>query len=154
MKHLVNKNVLLFIVGYCVYIAIEVTYRNISYPIMGVCGGFAMVILDKINDKISWDTDILIQCSSGSLLVTFIELIIGSISLKGYLPIMWDYSSIPLNYKGIICMPFSIIWMLLSFVSILISDSINYYVFGELPVPYYKIFGKKFLVFKEKVCNL
>lgn len=154
MRKNIFKTAVLFMVGFCLYITIETVFRGYSYILMGICGGIAIVVLDKINDKISWDTDILIQCLCGSLLVTFMELIIGTLSLKGYLPLMWDYSSIPLNYRGIICLPFSIVWMLLSFVAILVADSINYYVFEELPVPYYRIFGKKFLVFKEKVCNL
>lgn len=154
MRKNIFKTAVLFMVGFCLYITIETVFRGYSYVLMGICGGIAIVVLDKINNKISWDTDILIQCLCGSLLVTFMELIIGTLSLKGYLPLMWDYSSIPLNYRGIICLPFSIVWMLLSFVAILVADSINYYVFEELPVPYYRIFGKKFLVFKEKVCNL
>lgn len=33
------------------------------------------------------------------------------------------------------------------------NDAITYYVFEELPVPYYKLFGKVILRFKEKKCN-
>lgn len=54
----INKSILLFLVGYCTYISIEVTYRNISYPIMGICGGLAILLLDKINDNISWNVDL------------------------------------------------------------------------------------------------
>ena len=70
------------------------------------------------------------------------ELIIGKMFLAGYLPVMWDYSSVPLNYQGIVCVPFSVVWMALSFVAIIVADAINYYVFKEKPVPYYKCFGR------------
>ena len=148
-KRIILKNTILFLIGFCVYITIEVLYRGFSYPLMGLCAGIAIVILDKINDLISWNVDVLWQCLFGALLITLMELIIGKMFLAGYLPVMWDYSSVPLNYQGIICVPFSIVWMALSFVAIIVADAINYYVFKEKPVPYYKCFGRVIFRFKE-----
>ena len=95
------KNLILFLVGYCAYISIEVTVRSVSYPIMGVCGGLAIVIIDKINDYISWKMDIIIQGVIGSLIITSLELIVGEISLHtSIFPVMWNYSNIsfcPIN---------------------------------------------------------
>ena len=144
------KNIILFIVGFCSYITIEVLWRGYSYALMGVCGGLAIVILDKINNKISWDTDILLQGLSGSLLITLFELVIGEIALRtSLLPIMWDYSNVPFNFDGVICLPFSIVWLFISIVAIMLADAINYYVFHEHPKPYYKLFGKKIIEFKD-----
>jgi len=147
----INKTILLFLVGYCTYIAVEVTYRNISYPIMGVCGGLVIILLDKINDNISWDIDIIIQGLCGSALVTFFELVIGEIALHTeLLPVMWNYSNVPLNFDGVICFPFSVIWFFLSLLAIFLADAINYYILDEPQTPYYKLFGKTIIKFKEK----
>ena len=147
----INKSILLFLVGYCTYISIEVTYRNISYPIMGICGGLAILLLDKINDNISWNVDLCLQGLCGSALITFFELIIGEIALHtSLLPIMWDYSNVPLNFDGVICLPFSIVWFFLSILAIFLADAINYYVLNEPQVPYYNLFGKTVIKFKEK----
>lgn len=147
----INKSILLFLVGYCTYISIEVTYRNISYPIMGICGGLAILLLDKINDNISWNIDLCLQGLCGSALITFFELIIGEIALHtSLLPIMWDYSNVPLNFDGVICLPFSIAWFFLSIFAIFLADAINYYVLDEPQVPYYNLFGKTVIKFKEK----
>ena len=154
MKDKFLKNLVLFLVGFCSYITIETLFRGYSYWQMGICGGLAIVILDKINDLISWDVDIIIQGTFGSLLITFMELIIGLTQDYFSLPHMWDYSNMPLNYRGIICVPFMAIWFLLSWVAILLADCINYYVFEEMPVPSYKLFGKTVLHFKKKVCKL
>ena len=62
---------------------------------------------------------------------------------------MWDYSNMWLNYKGIVCLPFSLLWIVLSIVAIFLADSINYYIYKELPVPYYKLFGKTIIRFKN-----
>lgn len=118
---------------------------------MGVCAGLVVVVLDKINDHISWDIDILLQCMIGMSMITALELIIGNIFLNtDLLPVMWDYSNLPLNYKGIICVPFMLLWIVLSFLAIIVADSINYYVFDEEPAPYYKLFGRTIIQFKEK----
>lgn len=147
----INKSILLFLVGYCTYISIEVTYRNISYPIMGICGGLAILLLDKINDNISWNVDLCLQGLCGSALITFFELIIGEIALHtSLLPVMWDYSNVPLNFDGVICLPFSIVWFFLSILAIFLADAINYYVLDEPQVPYYNLFGKTVIKFKEK----
>lgn len=147
----INKSILLFLVGYCTYISIEVTYRNISYPIMGICGGLAISLLDKINDNISWNVDLCLQGLCGSALITFFELIIGEIALHtSLLPVMWDYSNVPLNFDGVICLSFSIVWFFLSILAIFLADAINYYVLDEPQVPYYNLFGKTVIKFKEK----
>lgn len=140
----------MFLVGYCVYIAIEVTIRSYSYPLMGVVAGIAVILLDKINDYISWDIDLLIQASIGSAFITSMEFIIGNMALRGIVPQMWDYSGLPFNYRGIICLPFSLIWILMSCIAIFVADAINYYIFDDPTVPHYILFGKFVIVFKSK----
>lgn len=150
----INKNLVLFLTGFMAYITIEVCFRGYSYPLMGICGGAAIVLLDKVNNRLSWDTDIIIQGLIGSALITIFELIVGELALRtSVVPVMWDYSNMPLNFDGVICVPFSLIWVVLSWAAILVADAITYYVFEELPVPYYKLFGKVVICFKEKQCN-
>lgn len=155
MKINIVKNIVLFLVGFCVYTTIEVLFRGFSYPVCGLMGGFAVVILDKINDHISWDIDLFFQALLGSALITFMELIIGTISNAiGIVTPMWDYSNMPLNYKGIICLPFSIAWMFLSVCAIFLADSINYYVFEDTCVPHYSLFYGLFTItFYKKRCD-
>ena len=151
MKMNILKKAIMFLVGYCLYVAIEVTYRSYSFWLMGVVGGIMFLLLDQINNKISWDVDILIQGTIGSLIITFFEYVIGELFLHGVLPVMWDYSNVLLNYKGIICLPFSFIWFVLSIIAVIIADAINYYLLDdEEVVPYYKLFGKTILKFKSK----
>lgn len=151
MKNRIVKMMVLFLVGFVVYGLIELIYRGKTYPLMAVCGGVAILILDQINNKISWDVDLLLQGVIGSFVITSMEFIIGELSLHNILPAMWNYSNMPMNYKGIVCLPFSIIWIFLSIFGIFLADAMNYYVLGEKDVvPYYRLFGKKIIVFKEK----
>lgn len=145
-----SKTLFMAYIGFTTYISLEVCYRNVSFPLMGVLGAIAFLVLDQLNDRISWDMDILLQGCIGSALITGMEFIIGNLSLAGVLPKMWDYSNVWMNYKGIICLPFSLIWIVLSICAIMLADAINYYIFDEQPVPYYKLFGKIIIKFKEK----
>lgn len=69
------------------------------------------------------------------------------------LPMMWDYSNLPLNYDGIICVPFSVAWLFLSVAAIFLADCINYYVLEEGERPRYILFGKFMFFFKRKRCD-
>lgn len=149
------RKTVLFLVGFCVYITIEVCYRGYSSPLMGLTAGIIMLLLDSINEKISWDFDLLAQGVIGSAMVTLSELVIGEMLIYIYgVNTIWDYSKIPFNFDGVICPQFSIIWILISIIGIIVADTINYYVFEELPVPYYRIFGKVIIKFSEKKCKL
>lgn len=143
-KHILTKLLTLFLVGYCTYLAIEVTYKNISYPLMGVVGGISLLLFDQINNRISWELDLLLQGCIGSAIVTGFELIIGEGLKILNQPPMWDYSNMPLNYDGVICLPFSIIWIFITILGVLVADAYNYYLFHEKPRPYYWVLGRLF----------
>lgn len=152
MKHL--RKTIMFLVGFCVYITIEVCWRGYSSIVMGIVGGLILLYLDSINQRISWDIDLMTYGTLGSVVATGFELLIGEgIKLLGLKPI-WDYSNLPFNFDGVICLSFSIAWFFVSIGGVFIADAINYYVFEELPVPYYKLFGEIVIRFKEKNCKL
>ena len=140
----------IFIIGFCFYIAIEVCFRGYSYPLMGICGGVILLILDYINERISWDMDLILQGMVGSFFITLFELIVGIVLKSFDFSPMWDYSDIPFNFMGIICLPYSLLWIIVSIAGILLSDAINYYAFKKQPVPYYKLFGKTLIKFEEQ----
>lgn len=155
MKQFV-KTVILFICGFCMYISIEVCFRSIlncggngySNPICGIIGAICFLLFDKINDCISWHMDLILQGVIGSFVVTTLELIVGLLDKWLLHYGMWDYSAMPLNFMGVICIPFSIVWIGMAIVAILVADAINYYCFDEEPCPHYHI-GKYIFKFKE-----
>lgn len=154
MKKNVYKNIILFLVGYCLYTTIEVLFRGYSYPASGLMGGLSLVIIDKINDEVSWDVDLSIQAFTGALVITVIELIVGKIAkYTTLLPVMWDYTDLPMNVDGIICLPFFLTWVGLSVVAIFLADAINYYVLEDGERPRYRLFGRFIILFRRKRCD-
>ena len=121
-----------------------------SWIASGFMGGVCLILVDQINDRwFGWDTQLIIQAIIGGIICTSIEFIVGTLDRVVLHLHMWDYSFIPFNYKGIICLPFSIAWCCLSIIAIFIGDAVRYYIFGEPPRPYYWI-GNKKLEFKER----
>ena len=80
-------------------------------PIYGT-GGISLYILcmpmDNLVDSIP--LKILLVFFGGSLIMTLIELIGGFILLKFFDMRLWDYTELKFNFKGIICLEFSLIW--------------------------------------------
>lgn len=146
-----NKHVLLFIkklilfsIGFFLYSLIEVLFRGYTYFTMGILGGIILLLVDSINNKLSWNIDLIWQGIIGSFAITTCELVLGEILKILNISSMWDYSNMPFNYDGVICVPFSIIWIFISIIGILVADFINYYIFKEKPKPYYSVLGKIF----------
>ncbi|MBR4589371.1 MAG: hypothetical protein IKO36_01800 [Bacteroidaceae bacterium] len=152
MNKLLIKNIVLFFTGFCIYITIETIFRGYSFPFSGVMGGLSVILIDKVNDYISWDVDLFWQALYGTCLITSMEFVVGLVAkYTPLLPVMWDYSSIPFNIYGVICLPFSIAWFFLSIVAIFLADAINYYIFDDTVVPYYNVFGNlNAVVFHKK----
>lgn len=148
------KNTVLFVCGFCMYISIEVLFRGYSYKLMGLLGGLCMCMIGGINNYISWDFPLFCQMTTGASIVTLFELIIGLADKYFWHIGMWDYSNMPMNFEGVICVPFFFVWMILSFFAIILSDAIEYYVFHEEQRPYYRgMFGKILFWLPERVCN-
>lgn len=154
MKKDTLRYVVLAILGFSLYCGIEILFRNQSYRVSGLMGMVALLLLDGINDRISWDIPLVVQCGMGGLLITLMELLVGLADKFIWHIGMWDYSNIPLNFMGVICVPFTIAWCFLSVVGILVADSINYYMFHLDPQPYYRsLTGKILFKLPEKECH-
>ena len=136
---LLSKYLFLFCVGAGLYISIELIYRGYSHWTMGVLGGISFVSIGLINEILSWDTPLALQALIGSLIITFYEFVFGVV-LNILLGLnIWDYSNLPFNILGQICIPFSVIWYFLSIIGICLDDFLRWKLFNE-EKPKYKIF--------------
>ena len=136
---LLSEYLFLFCVGAGLYVSIELIYRGYSHWTMGILGGISFVSIGLINEVLSWDTPLTLQALIGSLIITFYELVFG-IVLNIWLGLnIWDYSNLPYNILGQICLPFSVIWYFLSIIGICLDDFLRWNLFNE-EKPRYKIF--------------
>ena len=125
------KHAVLALCGGCVYFLIEMAWRGHSHWTMAVLGGVCFVLIGDINEFIPWNMPLVLQGAIGSGTVTLLELVSGII-LNLWLGLgIWDYYNMPFNFLGQICLPFSLLWVALSVVAVILDDWLRYWLFGE-----------------------
>ena len=118
-----KKNIIMFLVFGCIYVNIEVTFRSvINFDLFGwhfigytsiymfFIGGISSLLVGLINEK--FKIPLVLEMLIGGLIITTIEFTSGEI-LKIFNIILWDYNDMLFNFRGIICLEFSLIWCLL-----------------------------------------
>lgn len=129
------KGFILFFIGAALYGSIEVGFRGYTHQSMLLCGGICFVLIGLINELVN--ISIVTQMVLSALIVTLIEFITGCIvNLWLHLDV-WDYSYQPYNLLGQICLLFSNLWFLLSFVAIIVDDYVRHRLFNERFPKYY-----------------
>lgn len=132
------KYLILGSIGGAIYIVIELLYRCYTHWSMFCVAFFAFILIGLINEYISWNMKLWKQMLIGSGIVTVLEFISGyilNIKLGWHI---WNYSNVPFNVMGQICLPFSIAWFLISLIAIIADDYLRYWLFGE-EKPHYKL---------------
>ena len=133
------KYLFLGAIGSIIYMSLEILWRGYTHWTMGVLGGICFICLGLINELLSWKTPLVLQMLIGSTIITILEFITGCIVNLWLGWNIWDYSNLPLNLLGQICLPFSILWYFISAIGIVIDDYIRYIYFDE-ERPRYKLF--------------
>lgn len=106
--------------GYCL---IEIIYRGRTHYSMFFAGAIVLSTFYFIAKNT--DIPFYLKCIIGMIIITAIELIFGiwfNIILGEK---VWDYSNMPLNFLGQICVPFSAIWLVLSGIAFKIIEKIH-----------------------------
>lgn len=130
IKNILKMIVLLFIGG-TIYFNIEMLWRGHSHISMFILGGICFVAIGAINEYIPWSMGIVQQSLIGACIVTGLEFITGLI-VNVWLGLnVWDYSNLPFNVLGQICLPFFFAWIVLSAVAIIVDDYLRYWLFNE-----------------------
>ena len=136
---LLFKYLILFLTGAMVYGIIEILWRGRTHWTMAVLGGICFVICGGVNEYLSWETPLLLQCLICAVLITAAELAAGMVLNVRMGLAIWDYSDLPFQYRGQICLGYSCLWYLLSMVAILLDDWIRWRFFGEEKPRYHMV---------------
>ncbi len=130
MYRLLKFGTLWFTGAFC-YGIIEIVLRGYTHISMGIIGGICFISMGAINRRFYGILPIFVQLIFSATLITFLEFVTGYIvNLKMNLNI-WDYSHIPFNFLGQICIPFFGIWILISFIGILLERAVRVVLFKE-----------------------
>ena len=131
------RPLILISIGGLLYVLIEILFRGHSHWTMFLVGGLCFWMIGLLNEILPWEMLLWKQGIVGAVIVTTVEFISGCIINLWLGWNVWDYSDMPFNLLGQICLPFSIAWIGLSAVAIVIDDYLRYWLFGE-EKPHYK----------------
>ena len=135
----IMKYIFLWFVGGITYFCIEIVYRGYSHWTMFTLGGLCFIALGLINELLSWEMLVLIQCLIGATIITILEFITGCIVNIWLGWNIWDYSSMPYNIFGQVCPQFFIIWIFISLIGIILDDYLRHWLFNE-EQPRYRLY--------------
>lgn len=133
------KLFILFCIGGVVYMLMEIGWRGYTHWSMGIVGGLCFIAIGGLNDYLDENMSVWYQGAAGALTVTFFEFCSGVLVNLVLKWDVWDYSHMPFNFMGQICLPFSIAWFFVSLFGIVLDDKLRNLLFDE-PMPKYKIF--------------
>ena len=114
----------MFPIGALGYGLIEILWRGYTHPSMLTAGGICFVFFGKIGEKLKHENPIK-KAFIGSLFITFIELVFGIIFNIILKKKVWDYSKMPFNFLGQICLLYSVFWGVLSLIFIPFAASLK-----------------------------
>ncbi len=133
------KLLILFGTGGLLYVLFELAWRGRSHWTMFVVGGACFILIGLVNEIFTFEMPLVRQMMISALVVTLVEFVSGCVInlLLGWN--VWDYSEMPFNIKGQICLPFTVLWFFVSAIGIVLDDYLRYWWFGE-EKPHYRLF--------------
>ena len=140
-------SMLLWTWGGTVYFLMEVVYKTatgnperISWTML-LLAILLSIPLERFGAELPWEMPLVLQAAICTVAITVTELLAGLI-LNVWLGLgVWDYSHLPLNLWGQICLQFALIWWGLCLVFIPVFDWLRYAVQGG-DRPRYHLFYK------------
>lgn len=115
----IKKDSILFIFGGSSYVGVELLFRGCSHSTMFILGGLCFLLIGYLG-RTKHRPSLPVQMLLGAVICTVGELIFGLIFNQNYT--IWDYRHQPGNFLGQICPMFTLLWIPLSFLAILVFD--------------------------------
>ena len=108
----VFKKGLLFTLGGCGYVGLELLWRGWSHGSMFLAGGTVFLLLGKLQ-RTQPRLPLPLRAVVGAGIITTVELAAGLLFNRDYR--VWDYRQMPYNFLGQICLSYSLLWIPVSF---------------------------------------
>lgn len=131
-----------FSFGALAYGLIEIMVRGFSHISMGLLGGLTMTLITILNNARRHGFPMIAQLLVTTAFITASELVTGIIININMQLNVWDYSDMPLNYKGQICLPFVFLWFMLSILGMIVDELLRWKFF-KTEFPHLRFFRSK-----------
>lgn len=121
---------ILLVTGGALYCTLEMLWRGRTHWTMAVCGGVCFLLIYLIHTESG--LPLLMRCTLGTAAICSIEFLTGyAVNIRlGWG--VWDYSGVPGNIMGQICLPYAALWFVLCLVAAPVSSFIKNRLIGAL----------------------
>ena len=116
------KKSVLFYLGGCAYVAMELCWRGRSHGSMFVAGGLCFLLMGHLG-RVTPRLPLLPRALAGAGIITMVELATGLLVNRGYA--VWDYRSVPGNFLGQICPLYTLLWIPVALMAMVIYDGLD-----------------------------
>ncbi|MEG0107592.1 MAG: hypothetical protein RR705_01900, partial [Lachnospiraceae bacterium] len=130
---------LLWTLGGYLYYNFELFFRGFSHWTMFVLGGICFLFCGLQGILTNWSDSFIVQLIRCEIFVISCEFITGIIVNKWLHWNVWDYSNLPFQLFGQICLPFAIIFSGLCAIAIIGSGYLLYWLYGEPKPKFYML---------------
>lgn len=116
------KQAVLFYLGGCAYMGLELLWRGRSHGSMFIAGGTCFLLIGQLN-QVRPRLALPLRAVVGAGIVTMVELGIGLICNRNFE--VWDYRDRMGNFLGQICPAFTVLWIPVSLMALGLHDFLN-----------------------------
>lgn len=120
----IKWDMVVFLIGGVTYAMIEIMWRGNTHWTMVLLGGLCFLTLYKLFGYMS-NYSLIEKCALGAIVITALEFIVGCIVNLVFHMNVWNYSRMPLNLSGQICILYSTLWGFLCIPINFIADKIR-----------------------------
>lgn len=105
----IKWDMVVFLIGGVTYAMIEIMWRGNTHWTMVLLGGLCFLTLYKLFGYMS-NYSLMEKCVLGAIVITALEFVVGCIVNLIFHMNVWNYSRMPLNLSGQICILYSTLW--------------------------------------------
>lgn len=99
--------------GAILYPLIELLWRGRTHISMALAGAICAALIWLLSERLGRGS-LLLRIFAAASLITLVELIFGVVCNLLLGLGVWDYSGMPMNFLGQICLPYFLMWVLLA----------------------------------------
>ena len=121
----------LFVIGGSLYYTIEFLFRGRSHWTMFCVGGFIFLYAGHENDKLPSNCPLwklVLRIWAVTLIIEFLTGWVVNLRLGWQ---VWDYSKMPVNLMGQICLPFALLFLPLCTAAVYLNGYMRHWLFRE-----------------------
>lgn len=122
----IGTELIISCIGGMLYVGMECLWRGHSHPSMFLLGSICFFLLGVMGrHPFTRTLGLFWQSLLGAGIITLLELLTGLIVNRGMRLDVWDYSNLPFNLMGQICLPYFLLWIPVAALAIFVNHGLR-----------------------------